>query len=123
MTVETDPVRRAVETLSRLVATPPPPRGLRVGVDSSKRTSLWVPLVAAILVVAAAGAWLILNRPGAPASRQFVVEHLRVGGKTVEPRVMEVRVAPILRKLVGVAGTLVTLTVFDQTEAPPRLNA
>ena len=93
MTVVTDPVRRAVETLSAHVSSPPPPRDLRVGMGSSRRNSLRVALAAAALVIAAAGVWLILNRtgaPGVPASPQFVLEHLRVRGKTVEPSVMEV---------------------------------
>jgi len=93
VTVDTDPVRRAVETLSRLVPTPPPPRDLRVGEAGPKMTRLKVALAAAVLIIAAAGAWLVSNRLVAPetaSSPLFVVEHLRVRGKTVEPRVMEV---------------------------------
>jgi len=99
VTVEIDPVCRAVETLSAHVSSPPPPRDLRVGMGNSRRIFLRAALAAAALVIAVVGVWLILNRigaPGAPASPQFVLEHLRVRGKPVEPRVMEVRGADAL---------------------------
>ncbi len=93
MTVDTDPVRRAVETLCRLVPTPPPPRDLRVGEAGSKMTCLKAALAAAVLIIAAAGAWLVSNHlvaPETPSSHLFAVEYIRVRGKTVEPRVIEV---------------------------------
>ena len=99
MTVETDPVCRAVETLSAHVSSPPPPRDLRLGMGNSRRIFLRAALAGAVLVIAGVGVWLILNHigaPGAPASPQFVLEHLRVRGKTVEPRVIEVRGADAL---------------------------
>ena len=106
MTTETDPVRQAVETLSRLVATPRPPRDLRAEAGRPKRTTLRVAL-AAVLVLAATGAWLALRRsaaPRVPDSPRFVVEHLRVRGRTVEPRVMEVRGAGALVLMVAPPG-------------------
>ena len=94
----TDPVQRTLETLSAHVSTPPPPHNLRVRTDSPLR-SLRVTLIAATLIIAALGIWLILSHagaPDAPASSQFVLEHLRVRGKPVEPMVLEVRGADAL---------------------------
>lgn len=53
------------------VAPPPPPPG----VTSPKRSLLWVPIVAALLIIAAlAGAWYMLSRPSPPAPEQTLAE-------------------------------------------------
>jgi len=110
MSRDRDPERAAVETLARLAGTPSPPPGLRIGVRSSRNRALKVAATVALTLAAAAG-WMIWRPPRIPARGpvpSFVVEHLRVRGRPVEPRVLE---AP------G-SGALV-LTVSGETRRKP----
>jgi hypothetical protein len=120
-----DPARRAVERIAASVGAPPPPEDL----DARRRR----PRIArAVLAVAAAAGVVLLIaavwtlslrrvfRPMAEGRFEVVVEHLRVNGRAVESRVVEL---PAAGAVIVLPGAVSHGRVEKKTPANPRIAA